>query len=125
MTKIIINSRDELICIEPELIAVVQANGNYSRVVYINKKEINLTLGISKVEEMLKSKKGTSKFIRLGRSIIVNHSYLHKIDLLRQMLVLSDNGATEIRVNLSKKIIKPYKEAVVESINIKNKRCKE
>jgi len=125
MAKIIINSRDELTCIEPDMIAVVQANGNYSRVVYINKREINLTLGISRIEEILKTRKTKSKFIRLGRSIIINHSYLFKIDLSRQLLILSDNGENEIRVNLSKKTIKPYKEAVVESINIKNKRCKE
>lgn len=122
MTKIIINSRDELTCIEPDIIAVVQANGNYSRIVYINKREINLTIGISKIEEILKSRKSKSKFIRLGRSIIINHTYLYKIDLLRQMLILTDNGVNEIRVNLSKKIIKPYKEAVVDSVNIKNKK---
>ena len=39
MAKLYFNTRDELSCVETDMIAVVQANGNYSRVVYITKKE--------------------------------------------------------------------------------------
>ena len=120
MTKIIVNFRDELTCLDTDLIAVVQANGNYSHVVFINKREVNLTLGISKMEELLKSKSRKNKFIRISRSIIVNHTFLFRIDLQHQLLVLSDKSGNEIRLNLSKKLIKPYKDAVVESTKIKN-----
>ena len=122
MAKIYFNSRDELTCIDTDMVAVVQANGNYSRIVYINKREITLTTGIGKMEEILKSSGGgkRNKFIRLGRSIIVNHTYFYKIDLQRQLLMLTDNGTHEIRINLSKKIIKPYKKAIVDSTKIKN-----
>ena len=119
MANIFINSRDILITIDPNLVAFVLADGNYSRVLYINKREINLTMGISKVDELLKANGGKrNKFLRLGRSVIVNHIYLHKIDLLRQLLILSD-GRQELRLNLSKKLLKSYKEAVVRAIEIK------
>ena len=52
MAKLYFDTRDELTCIETDLVAVVQANGNYSRVVYITKREIMVTQGISKIEEI-------------------------------------------------------------------------
>lgn len=120
MAKLYFDSRDELTCVETDLIAAVQANGNYSRVVYITKKEIMLTQGISKLEEILKAYNGkTNRFVRLGRSIIINHSYFHKIDVLKQQLTLSDGNKNEIKVNLPKQILKTYKSATIKSIQLK------
>lgn len=120
MPKLFLNTRDELVCIETDKIAVVQANGNYSRVVYITKKEVMLTMSISKLEEILKSfNHAGHKYLRLGRSFIVNHAYLQKIDLLKQQLVLSDNDKNDIRITLPKQILKTYKNATAESIKIK------
>lgn len=121
MAKLYFDTRDELKCIETDLVAVVLANGNYSRVVYITKREVTLTTGISKLEVMLKKYNGKKKhFIRLGRSCIINHSYLTRIDVLKQMLVLSDNDKNEIRVTIPKNILKSYKSATVKSIELKN-----
>lgn len=120
MAKLYFDSRDELTCIDSDLVAVVQANGNYSRVVYITKREIVLTQGISKMEEILKMYNSNSnRFIRLGRSIIVNHSFLQKIDVLKQQLVLSDGDKNEIRITIPKQILKTYKNATVKSIQLK------
>ncbi len=113
MPKLYFNSRDEMTCVDPDLIAVVQANGNYSRVVYITRREIMLSHGISKLEEILKSYKDPqTKFVRLGRSVLVNHRYLYKIDILKQQVVLSDGSKEEIRINLPKPIVRTYKKAV-------------
>jgi len=119
MAQIIFNTRDQLVSIDTTQIAVVQADGNYSRILFINKREISLSYGISKMEEILKSHSGKREgFVRLGRSIIVNHAYLYKIDLLRKQLVLTSKDGREVRLNLSKKLLKPYKEAIVKSIKI-------
>lgn len=120
MAKLYFETRDELTCIDTNLVAVVQANGNYSRLVYITKREVMITFGISKLEEILKSYNSkTNRFIRLGRSIIINHSYLQKIDVLKQQLVLSDGGKNEIRITIPKQILKSYKSATVKSVQIK------
>ena len=120
MAKLFFNTRDELTVIDSEEIAVVQANGNYSKVLTIYRREIMLTSGISKVEQVLKNiKEKRSKFVRVGRSLIVNHSFLQKIDLMKQVMVLSGQG-NEIRVNVSKKTLKVYKDAIAKSIKIKN-----
>lgn len=120
MAKLFFNTRDELTVIDSEEIAVVQANGNYSKVLTIYRREIMLTSGISKVEQVLKNlKEKKSKFVRVGRSLIVNHSFLQKIDLMKQVMVLSGKG-NEIKVNVSKKTLKIYKDAIAKSIKIKN-----
>ena len=126
MAKLYFNTRDELSCIETDMIAVVQANGNYSRVVYITKKDVTLTTGISKLEQTLKSYNGKkNRFIRLARSLIINHSYLIKVDVLKQILILSDNDKNEIRVTVPKNILKSYKGAIAKSIKIKGKKDNE
>jgi DNA-binding LytR/AlgR family response regulator len=120
MAKLFFDTRDELTCIDTNLIAAVQANGNYSRVIYITKREIMLTYGITKLEGILKSYNSKSnRFIRLGRSFIINHTYLQKIDVLKQQLVLSDGNKNEIRITIPKQILKSYKNATVKSIQIK------
>ena len=120
MAKLFFNTRDELVCVDSNRIAVVQANGNYSRVVYITKREMMLTHGISKLEEILKSYNSKSnRFMRLGRSVIINHAFLQKIDLQKQQVILSDGDKNEIRVTIPKPILKAYKQAVVKSVQIK------
>ena len=120
MAKLFFNTRDELTVVDSEEIAVVQANGNYSKVLTIYRREIMLTSGISKVEQVLKNlKEKKSKFVRVGRSLIVNHSFLQKIDLMKQVMVLSGQG-NEIKVNVSKKTLKIYEDELAKSIKIKN-----
>ena len=120
MEKLFFNTRDDLTVVDSEEIAVVQANGNYSKVLTIYRREIMLTSGISKVEQVLKNlKEKKSKFVRVGRSLIVNHSFLQKIDLMKQVMVLSGQG-NEIKVNVSKKTLKIYKDAIAKSIKIRN-----
>jgi len=122
MAKLYLNTRDELTCINASKVAVIQANGNYSRVVYITKRELMVTYGISQLEETLKAYNNKdNRFIRLGRSFIINHAFLQKIDVLKQQIVLSDGDKNEIRVTVPKQILKSYKDAVVKSVQIKEK----
>lgn len=117
MAKLFFNTRDELICIESDMVAVIQANGNYSRVVYITKREFMLTHGISKLESVFQgSNDKRNKFVRLGRSFIVNHAYFQKIDMIKQQLILCDGDKNEIRITLPKQILKSYKTAIGKSI---------
>lgn len=123
MAKLYFDTRDELTCIETSLVAVVQANGNYSRVVYITRREIMLTCSLSKMEEILKTyNNNKDKFLRLGRSFIINHYYLQKIDVIKQFLVLSDGNKNDIKLAIPKQILKSYKKATVKSIQIKEEK---
>ena len=120
MAKIYFNSRDEMTCLDPDLIAVVQANGNYSRVVYITRREVMISQGISKLEQMLKANNNAqTRFVRLGRSVLVNQRYFFRIDVLKQQVILSDGSKEEIRLNLPKNIVKTYQKAIEMSLQKK------
>lgn len=118
MAKIYFNTRDELIAIDMETIALIQANGNYAKVITMYGKEIMLTSGLSKVYNTLLNfdSNNSGIFIRLGRSLVINHSCLQRIDLQKKTLTLSFRG-NEIRINVSKGLLKAYKEKISNNTN--------
>ena len=125
MSKIVVNTRDDLILLETSLVAAVKANGNYSTVYYINKREILLTMPIGHIDELLKKHNNDKdKFIKLGRSFIINQRYVYRIELQRQLLFLSDGSPADrdLVVRIGKGLLRRYKNAIVASIKITNER---
>lgn len=115
MYKLCLNSRDELLIIDLQKIAFFQANGNYTHLNYISGDSHLVTLGLSKVEEYLRMswpKDVPSPFVRLGRSLIINQSFLSEISILKQKVTLSDNNGKSYSLNVPKPLIKEYKEKV-------------
>ena len=114
MSKLYLNTRDEMTCVETDMISLVKADGNYSNIYYINGREIRVTFAISKMEEILRSQNdGRNRFVRFGRSFILNHYYIFKISPLKQTLILSDGGTNNMKVTLPKKLLKAYKDAIL------------
>ena len=101
MLKLCINSRDELFVLDLDKVAYIQASGNYSRIVYI----------------------GGMPFVRLGRSLLVNQTYLTHINVLKQRLTLSDNQEHSYVLDVPKALLKAYKDLIRKSFaeRIKNK----
>ena len=126
MLKLCINSRDELFVLDLDKVAYIQASGNYSRIVYIGGMQMMITLGLSKLEGMIKMivpKDRRSPFVRLGRSLLVNQTYLTHINVLKQRLTLSDNQEHSYVLDVPKGLLKAYKELIRKSFaeRIKNK----
>lgn len=121
-----INSRDELFVLDLDKVAYIQASGNYSRIVYIGGMQMMITLGLSKLEGMIKMivpKDRRSPFVRLGRSLLVNQTYLTHINVLKQRLTLSDNQEHSYVLDVPKALLKVYKDLIRKSFaeRIKNK----
>lgn len=121
-----INSRDELFVLDLDKVAYIQASGNYSRIVYIGGMQMMITLGLSKLEGMIKMivpKDRRSPFVRLGRSLLVNQTYLTHINVLKQRLTLSDNQKHSYVLDVPKALLKAYKDLIRKSFaeRIKNK----
>ena len=121
-----INSRDELFVLDLDKVAYIQASGNYSRIVYIGGMQMMITLGLSKLEGMIKTivpKDRRSPFVRLGRSLLVNQTYLTHINVLKQRLTLSDNQEHSYVLDVPKALLKAYKDLIRKSFaeRIKNK----
>ena len=128
MRRVLFKSRDELISIDLEKVALVKANGNYSTLYYISQREVMLSFGITKVFELIQNSHLTeSQFVRIGRSLIINQTFLERIDVLRQQLILTDGSvlfdgkekrANEIRVTVPKNLLRAYKAVLTQPRNI-------
>lgn len=117
MYKLCLNARDELLIIDLEKIAFFQANGNYTHLNYILGETHLLTIGLSKVEDLIRitwPKDKPSPFVRLGRSLIINQNYLSEISVLKQKITLSDRGQHAYSLSVPKPLLKEYKEKINE-----------
>lgn len=118
MYKLCLNSRDELIIIDLAKIAFFQANGNYTHMQYIKGETHLLTIGISKVEEFIRQvwpADQPSPFIRLGRSLLINPTYLTEINILKQRITLSDRETNSYTLAVPKPLLKQYKELIYDN----------
>ncbi len=118
MYKLCLNSRDELIIIDLAKIAFFQANGNYTHMQYIKGETHLLTIGISKVEEFIRQvwpADQPSPFIRLGRSLLINQTYLTEINILKQRITLSDRETNSYTLAVPKPLLKQYKELIYDN----------
>lgn len=117
MRKICINNRDEMVMIPVDNIAYILAEGNYTKICYLEGMQTMLSLGISKVEKIIGDSYcgATSPFLRLGRSLIINQIYLYDINLLKQTLTLSDCRKSTVHLRLPKPLLKKYKDMFSKS----------
>lgn len=118
MPNLCLNSRDELILIDVEKIACLQANGNYTSLTYIGGQQLLLTIGLSGVEKLIRQahpKNAPGAFVRLGRSLIINQMYLCSISLPKQRVVLSDRGSNSYTLSVPKDLLKVYKRKIADT----------
>lgn len=115
MKKVCINTRDELLIIDLDRVAFFQANGNYTRLTYISGHALTLNTGKAGVEKILSAAlpKGATMFLRLGRSLIINQTFLSNINVLKQYVTLSDLESHHFKLSVPKALLKVYKEKVL------------
>lgn len=65
MMKTCLNSRDGLIVLEMDKLAYIQADGNYANLVYMCGDSVLVTLGLSKLEEVIRGHGHPIRFRRL------------------------------------------------------------
>lgn len=119
MNIICVNTRDELNLIDLDLVACINASGNYSIFMYIGGNKIMVSVGISQFEIIIKDaatkQESANSFVRIGRSIIVNNRYLCQINILKQKIILSDRGVHAYQLTVPKNLLKSYKELIRKS----------
>ncbi len=113
MNKLLLNSRDELLILNLDKVAFMRADGNYTEVYYIEGQKMMVSLGLTKLEQLVRQVSDvakTSKFVRLGRSLIINQSFLVSVSVAKQKIVLSDLGKNLFSLSIPKSLAKQYKE---------------
>ena len=116
MIKLCLNTRDELMMVDLSKVVYFLANGNYTEFVYLSGEKHLVAFGLSKMEEFIRlvwRGNSASPFARLGRSLIINITYVREISLIRQRLVLGDCDGHSYPLKVSKPLLKKFKEVLV------------
>ena len=105
--------------IAPEHIVYISSDGNYSTLVQADGEMRMVSYQLGQVEKMISDQLGKDAgklFIRIGKSIIINRSYVYYINVSRQKLTLSDIRTFSHTVSASKEALKQLKEEIEKSI---------
>lgn len=108
------NTRDEMLRVDLRKVLYFKADRNYTDVYFVNGVHVTLPTGLMSIEQMLETDKlrgRTMPFVRLGRSLIVNISYILHINVLKQELTLSDMTMPGCqRITVAKEALRKLKE---------------
>ena len=111
---LIISTATDLVRVAPEKIVYISSDGNYSTLFLVDGDTRVLTFQIGQLEKMIEEQLGNERnsFIRIGRSLIINHSYIYYINVSKQKLILSDNERFTHTVTASREALAQLKSHV-------------
>ena len=109
---IVISTSVDLVRIAPERVVYVASDGNYSTIVQSDGETRVLTFQLGQIEKIMSEQLGSegNTFIRIGKSLIINRSYIYYINVQKQKLILSDNATFSHSVSASKEALRQLKE---------------
>jgi len=119
MTKqLIISTSNDLVRIAPDHIVYISSDGNYSTLVQTDGEMRMLSFQLGQIEKMIASQLGSEGniFIRIGKSLIINRSYIYYINVPKQKLVLSDVATFNHTVTASREALKQLKELLEKEV---------
>lgn len=108
----IISTSNDLVRIAPDRIVYISSDGNYSTLIQADGDIRMLSFQLGQIEKMIASQLGVEGniFIRIGKSLIINRSYIYYINVPKQKLVLSDVETVNHTVTASREALKQLKE---------------
>ncbi len=82
----------ELLRIPADALVCVKADGNYSTIIMADGSEYMLTMQLGQIEQRMSTAvvPGDNRFVRIGKSLIVNLDFVTQVNPSRQKLTLSD-----------------------------------
>lgn len=121
MTKsLLFSTTTELIRVPTSSIVFISADGNYSSIHMADGNEYVVTLQLGQIERRLSEmvEPADNRFIRIGKSLIVNHEFLTYIHPSHQKMILSDSRTFRHVMSASREALKALKDYIEnESLN--------
>ena len=116
--QLVISTSIDLVCIAPERIVYISSDGNYSTLVQTDKEARMLSYQLGQIEKVISSQLGNEGniFIRIGKSLIINRSYIYYLNIPKQKLILSDVASFNHTVTASKEALKQLKELLEKEV---------
>lgn len=110
--RLIFSTSLELIRIPAEAVVCITADGNYSSISMADGENFVLTMQLGQIERRISEtlNEDDHRFIRIGKSLIVNRNYIAFINPARQKLILSDCRTFRRELSASKEALKALKD---------------
>ena len=110
--QLVISTSLDLVRIASDRIVYIASDGNYSTLVQTDNEVRMISYQLGQIEKMISSQLGSdgNSFIRIGKSLIINRSYIYYINIPKQRLTLSDVASFSHSVTASKEALKQLKE---------------
>lgn len=115
---LIISTSTDLLRLAAEDVVFVSSDGNYSTfmLAYGDSRVVTMQLGqIVRLIEHQLEREG-AKYVRIGKSLIINRDYIQYINIPKQQLVLSDGKMNSYTQTASKEALKQLKELIERSV---------
>lgn len=116
---VIVNS-NELVRISPERVVYISSDGNYSTMVLSDRRERLFTFNLTSFQNIIEKQLQTNAndFIRIGKGLIINRSYIYYINPSKQQLILSGEKLSDIfNLTASKEALRQLKDVIEETSN--------
>lgn len=118
--QLVIPTSIDLVRIAPDRVVYISSDGNYSTLVQADGEMRMLSFQLGQIEKMIADQLGRegNTFIRIGKSLIINRSYIYYINVPKQKLVLSDVASFSHTMSASKEALKSLKELIEKEITL-------
>lgn len=115
---LIISTSTELVRIAPVRVVYISSDGNYSMLHQVDGVTRVLPYQLGQLESMIGTQLGIEGniFIRVGKTLIINRSYIYYINISKQKLELSDVKTFTHSLSASKEALKQLKELVEKEV---------
>ncbi|MDE6582416.1 MAG: LytTR family transcriptional regulator [Duncaniella sp.] len=112
--RLLFTTSAEVIRVPADAVVYATADGNYSSITMADGGRFVLTLQLGHLEGQIAAMldAADNRFIRIGKSLIVNRDFIVFINPQRQKLILSDCRTFRHEVSASKEALKALKELI-------------
>ena len=109
---LVFTTTTEIVLVPADAVVYVAADGNYSAINLADGGSFVLTLQLGQIERRLSEMLDVNdnRFIRIGKSLIVNRDYIAFINQPRQRMILSDCRSFRHELSASREALKALKE---------------
>ena len=118
--NLLFTTSTELIRVPSESVVFISADGNYSSIKLRDGGEYVLTLQLGQIEKRISEmvEDNDNRFIRIGKSLIVNCDFITLINPTRQKMVVSDCRTFRYELSASRDALKALKDLIEKEVSL-------
>lgn len=118
-SHLVISTATDLLRVGVRQILYIQSDGNYCTLFQTGGEMRMITYQLGQVEKLIAQQlpvETANNFVRIGRSLIINLSYVYYINLAKQQLVLSDAQNAKYTLTASRDALASLKTLIESNI---------